>query len=322
MTGPDPTTTWEQRLFDRATIEDDALLAMPSAASTTELDAAYRHCAQITRDNSTIVRLGAALLPADSRPGLHALYAMVRVSDDLSEQTTADRHRVWARWRDGLTERPRRDDPVSLAWADAARRHRVPRRYVEQFLDGLGRDLDVFRMETFDEYVDHCYEVACTTPLMAMHVLGDPRPEAIPYAVRLGVALQLTNDLRDVGQDLAAGRMYLPRQELAAFGLSEADLPLRGVDDRWRRFMRVQVSRTRQLYRRALPGIDLLPGPGRLATGAIAELYLAMLDDIEAHDYDVFDRRAGVSDLGKLRRLPGIWYRARRRGYGALVQAS
>ncbi len=318
---PEPATDWEQRLFDRALAPDDVPLAMPPAASPARLDAAYRHCARITRDNSTIVWLAAALLSADARPGLHALYAMVRTGDDLSERTAADRHQVWARWRRGMTEQPRRDDPTSLAWAHAARRYRVPRRYIEQFMDGLARELDECHVETFDEYVEYCYGVACPVPLMAMHILGDPRPEAVPYAVRLGVALQLTNDLRDVGEDVAAGRLHLPREELAAFDLREADLRLGRVDDRWRRFMRFQVSRNRQLYRRAMPGIDLLPASARMATGTIAELYLAMLDDIEAHDYDVFNRRAGVSNRSKLLRLPGIWVRAHRRRYGALARS-
>lgn len=321
MIGPEPTTPWEQRLFEQAMAPDDAPLATPPTATPEQLAAALRRCAEITRDNSTIVRVGAALLPGERRQGLHTLYAMGRVADDLSEQTTANRHARWASWRRSILDAPRLEEPVSLAWAHVAQRHGVPRRYVESLLDGLARDLDELHVETFDEYVEYCYGVACTTPLMAMHILGDPRPEAIPYAVRLGVALQLTNDLRDVGQDLAVGRMHLPRDELAAFGLHEADLPLRRVDDRWRRFMRFQLSRARELYRRAMPGIDLLPAAARVATGAIAELYLGMLDDIEAHDYDVFNRRARVSNVAKLLRLPGIWYRAQWRGYGALAMA-
>jgi len=147
---------------------------------------------------------------------------------------------------------------------------------------------------------------------MAMHIIGFEGPHAVPYAVKLGVALQLTNILRDVGEDWRAGRLYLPSDELAQFGLGEEDVAAGQVDDRWRAFMRFQIGRARRLYAEAMPGIRLLAADGRFAIAAAAELYRAILDDIEAHDYNVFARRAHIGALGKLRRLPGIWWRSRR----------
>jgi phytoene synthase len=146
---------------------------------------------------------------------------------------------------------------------------------------------------------------------MSMHIVGFAGPEAIPYAIKLGVALQLTNILRDVGEDWYSGRVYLPQDELAAFGLSEADLERRTVTDKWRSFMRFQVERNRRLYRESMPGIALLNRDGRFAINAAADLYQGILDDIEAHDYDVFGRRAFVGGWGKVRMLPGIWWRSR-----------
>jgi phytoene synthase len=125
------------------------------------------------------------------------------------------------------------------------------------------------------------------------------------------VALQLTNILRDVAEDWQNGRLYLPLDELAAFGLAEADIAQGVVDNRWRAFMRFQIERARQLYTEALPGVAMLGKSGRFAVGAAAELYRAILEDIEAHDYDVFSRRAHLSDRKKLALLPGIWWRAR-----------
>jgi 15-cis-phytoene synthase len=182
----------------------------------------------------------------------------------------------------------------------------VPARYVEQLLDGVGRDLAQQRYQTFDELAGYAYGVASTVGLMSMHIIGYAGPQAIPYAVKLGVALQLTNILRDVGEDRRAGRLYLPAEELAAFGLTEADLAAGRVDERWRRFMRYQIRRNRRLYAEAWPGIALLNRDGRLAIRAAADLYRAILADIEAHDYDVFSRRAHVSAWGKLRRLAAI----------------
>ena len=147
---------------------------------------------------------------------------------------------------------------------------------------------------------------------MVMHIIGFSGPEAIPYAVRLGVALQLTNILRDVGEDWHADRLYLPQNELAAFGLTEEDIDVGRVDDRWRAFLGFQIARNRRLYAQAMPGIALLHPDGRFAIAAAAGLYRAILEDIEAHDMDVFTRRAHVSQWSKVRRLLGMWMWARR----------
>ena len=163
------------------------------------------------------------------------------------------------------------------------------------------------RYPTFDALAHYCYGVASTVGLMAMHIIGFESTEAIPYAVRLGVALQLTNILRDIDEDWRAGRVYLPQDELAAFGLTEGDIAAGRVDDRWRAFMRFQIQRTRSLYDEAMPGIALLDKDGRFAITAAAELYRGILDDIELNDYNVFGRRAHMTTWAKLSRLPAIW---------------
>jgi phytoene synthase len=147
---------------------------------------------------------------------------------------------------------------------------------------------------------------------MSMHIIGFSGPQAVPYAIKLGVALQMTNILRDVAEDFANGRVYLPQDELAGFGLTEGDLRRGVVTDKWRAFMQFQIERTRNLYDEAWPGIGMLNASGRMAIAAAAELYRSILSDIEKHDYDVFSRRAHVSTAAKLSKLPGIWWRSRR----------
>jgi phytoene synthase len=144
---------------------------------------------------------------------------------------------------------------------------------------------------------------------MTMYLVGYNGPEAIPYAIRLGVALQLTNILRDVGEDWHNGRIYLPQEEMAAFGLSDADIARGQVTAKWREFMRFQINRTRQLYQEAMPGISLLNRKGRFAIKASADLYQEILGKIELNDYDVFNKRAYMTNTGKVSRLPGIWWR-------------
>lgn len=278
-----------------------------------DLSRAYQACSQITREHSRTFSLASALLPAAPRRAVRALYAFCRRSDDIVDRASdADPAGTLSAWRRAaLPAHPSGDDPVALAWADTRLKFGIPVRYAEQLLDGIASDLTRRRYETFDELAAYSYRVASTVGLMAMHIIGFAGPQAIPYAIKLGVALQLTNILRDVAEDWRNGRLYLPLEDLQHFGLTEADVAAGEVTPQWRAFMRFQVERTRRLYAEAWPGIALLGREGRFAIAAAADLYGAILDDIEKHDYDVFTRRAHVNAWGKLRRLPGIRSRAR-----------
>jgi len=277
------------------------------------LDRAYRVCEAVLRAHSRSFYLSSALLPAETRRAIRVLYAFCRVTDDLVDQGDGDREGRLSRWRElVLASDPPAEEPVALAWAHVRARYRIPQGLVEQFLDGVSRDLRPVRLETFQELADYCYGVASTVGLMSMRIIGGSSPEAIPFAVRLGVALQLTNILRDVGEDLEMGRVYLPLQELRAFGLSEEDLRARRVDERWRSFMRFQIARARQLYAEAWPGIALLPSRARLAIAAAADLYRGILEVIERNDFDVFRRRAALRGWERIWRLIRLRWALRR----------
>jgi len=283
----------------------------PVAADRELLDRAYAYCAEITQAHSRTFYLASALLPQDKRQAVRALYAFCRLSDDLVDRATVIAPTDLENWRRrSLSPSAPVDDLVALAWADTRLRYRIPTRYAEQLLDGIAHDVIPLRYHTFDDLAAYCYRVAATVGLMAMHIIGFQSIRAVSYAIKLGVALQLTNILRDVGEDWRAGRLYLPLDELTAFGLSEADIAAGRVDDRWRAFLRFQIERTRRLYAEALPGIALLHPDGRFAIAAAGELYQAILGQIEAQQGDVFHHRAHLSQWDKLRRLPGIWWRA------------
>lgn len=314
-------TPWEAMLLDRAYTALDAhhpaepLTRSEDAFATSALDAAYETCETITLQHSKTFFIASSMLPADKRRAVRALYAFCRVTDDLVDNARPDDERRAAleNWRALLREpNPPLAQPVALAWADARARYDIPQGYAEQLIDGVARDIVQTRYDTFDELASYAYGVASTVGLMAMHIIGYSGEQAIPYAVKLGVALQLTNILRDVGEDWSNNRLYLPREELAEFGLGDDDLCVRGSQEaRWRRFMAFQIERNRRLYQEALPGIALLDAEGRLAIAAAAELYRAILGDIEANGCDVFSRRAHIPMMGKMRRMPGIWWRAR-----------
>jgi phytoene synthase len=141
---------------------------------------------------------------------------------------------------------------------------------------------------------------------MSMHILGFQSTYAVPYAVKMGVALQLTNILRDVGEDWQMGRLYLPQDELEAFGIGEPDIENGRLTPAWRRYMRFAIERNRQLYEQAWPGLELLSPQGRRSVGAAAELYRGILDAIESLDYDVFRHRAHLNRWEKIRRLSRV----------------
>lgn len=286
------------------------------------LDLAYQDCESITREHSRTFFMASGLLPENKRRAARALYAFCRISDDLVDDQRPNAIKLLTEWRNQtIRVEPVGENNVALAWAHTCQQYKIPWRYAEQLIDGVAMDLQTTRYQTFDELAHYCYGVACTVGLMSMHIVGFLSQDAIPYAIRLGVALQMTNILRDVGEDWQLGRVYLPQDELEEFGLSELDIERGEVNDRWREFMKFQVERTRRLYQESFPGIALLDKDGRFAIGAAAELYRAILDSIEQNDYNVFNRRAYIGKLGKLSRLPGIWWRARNGLYMDLIPA-
>jgi len=306
--------TWERTLLPLAyEAEHQVVAPTPVPVSDTALlDRAYAYCDAITSTQSRTFHMATGLLPPRKRRAMRALYAFCRLSDDIVDCSQENAEVSLATWRrKALAPAPPRGDLVAVAWADTRFRYEIPQSYAEQLVDGLGRDLCQKCYRTFEEVVTYAYGVASTVGLMSMHIIGFAGEQAIPYAIKLGIALQITNILRDIEEDWRAGRVYLPMDELTAYGLTEADLDRGQVDDRWRAFMHFQIERNRRLYAEARPGIALLNRDGRFAVAAASELYSAILNDIEAHDYDVFNRRAHVSAWGKVRRLPGIWWRNR-----------
>ena len=202
---------------------------------------------------------------------------------------------------------------VAAAWVNALTHFRIPRQYALQLIDGVARDLIQTRYQTFEDLTMYCYGVASTVGLMSMHIVGFDNREAIPFAIKLGVALQMTNILRDVGEDFQQGRIYLPREEMLAYGLSESEIQTGSVTPRWRQFMKFQIQRARQLYQESWAGIKMLNCDGQMAIGAASVFYQGILNDIEKHDYNVFTRRASLSAFGKLSRIPWVWLKVKSR---------
>lgn len=289
---------------------DHSALIDPQRPALT-LAEAYRFCAEMTSVHSRSFYLSSAFLPYEKRRAVRAFYAFCRTSDDLVDHPRERGEQGLARWVHQVRAPAPAYDPVLLAWGDTSQRYQVPEALLNELLAGVAMDLRVSRYASFDDLWLYCYRVASVVGLISMHMIGH-REEASPYAISLGVALQLTNILRDVGEDAARGRIYLPLEDLARFGLDQEDV-LRGVcDERFKALMRFEIARAETLYEEAWPGIGLLSPDSQFAVAVATEVYRGILAKIAANDYDVFTRRAHLTLADKLLLLPRIWSRLRR----------
>ena len=293
------------RELDAAGIRDPALRA------------SYEACRRLNASHGKTYYLATLLLPAEKRPYVHALYGFARYADEIvddlgSTLTDAEKADWLVGWGEQFVrdvEAGGSDHPISRAVVDTVRRWDVPMAYVEAFLASMRMDLTVTSYETYDDLMTYVYGSAAVIGLEMVPVLEPlvPREIADPYAQDLGIAFQLSNFLRDVGEDLRRGRVYLPMEDLRAFGVTREHLAHGVVDGPVRRLLAFEVARTRELYRSAALGVRLLHPTSRPCIETALALYGGILDEIERADYAVLGQRVGV---GAGRRaavaLPGL----------------
>jgi 15-cis-phytoene synthase len=281
------------------------------------LQDAFRLCAEITRQHSKSFFFSSAFLPREKRVAIRAFYAFCRTTDDMVDQAGQRSPEALARWREASRlPADQQSDPVLFAWATIRDHYQVPQRYVEALIDGCEMDLSVTRYKTWEELRHYCYCVASTVGLVSMHIIGVRSgvtfEQAAPYAIALGEAMQLTNILRDVGEDWARGRVYLPLEDLNRFGYTERDLEQHTVTPGFKQLMRFEMDRADALYDEGSRGIAQLNPEGRFAVAAAGRLYRGILGKIHLNDYDVYRHRAHLTRGDKVRQLPGIYMQVRR----------
>lgn len=282
-------------------------------------------CAQITQAHARTFALASRLLPAEKRRAAYALYAFCRIADDLvdrADATEPERLAVQlASYRTqldaALAGRP--SGPVFREVAWVSRRYDVSAAPLFELLDGVARDLQPSTYTTWDDLEQYCEGVASSVGEMCTYVFevqAGPamRPQAVQYARTLGTAMQLTNILRDVGEDAQRGRCYLPTDDLARFGLTAAEVLTNtelGRDPRWRPLMQYEISRARALYAAAVPGIALLAPDAQRCAAACATGYAGILSAIEQQGYDTISSRARLGRMARVGILWNAWrYRA------------
>jgi phytoene synthase len=267
---------------------------------TVELAASYDACRRLHARYGRSYYLATRLLPSAVRPSVHALYGFARVADEVVDGASCLTLQEKSSALDELGEAVLRGDgsvEVAPAVHDTLRRHGIPSSTVEAFLASMRQDLVVTCYATYDDLMAYAHGSAAVVGVQLTHVFGTVVPIGLasPYAEDLGLAMQLTNVLRDVAEDLRRGRVYLPQEDLDRFGVTVAQLHDAVVDERFRALVRFEISRNRALYRTAAQGIRLLHPTARPAVETALRLYAGILDEIERSDYRVLDRRVSVS---------------------------
>jgi len=258
----------------------------------------YDWCRRVARHRARNFYYSFLLLAPEQRDALCAVYAFMRECDDLSDEPGAQRAALdqWRAELHGALDGRFGQHPCWPALHDAVSRYRIPPNYLDETIDGVSSDLEPRRIQTFDELYRYCYLVASVVGLTIIHILGFESPEALPLAEKCGVAFQLTNILRDVREDRARDRVYLPRQDLERFGVDPERLVR---DSAFLRLMRFEADRASRYYGEAMPLLDLVHRRSRPALWALIETYRRLLERIQESDFDVLDRRISLSVLQK-----------------------
>ena len=285
------------------------------AASNTELELAYADCRNITRREAKNFYYAVVTLPPDKRKAIYAAYAFCRHCDDAVDDgdSPEDKLSALAELQSNLDEAylGRPGTPEFLALSDTADRYAIPQEYFSEIIRGVESDLVKTRYQNFDELREYCYRVASVVGLVCLQIFQYPPQNgaaAREYAVDLGLAMQLTNIIRDVREDWSMGRVYLPQDEMTRFGYTEEQLAAGVHNDAFVELLRFQGQRAREYFRSGFRLLPFLSRRSRACPAALGAIYSRVLDRIEASGYDVLgERRIALSGGEKARIAARAW---------------
>ena len=286
-------------------------MQLPTADPKLDLESAYEACRTITRREAKNFYYAFLTLPVAKRRAIYAAYAFCRHCDDTVDEETSTEAKLKA-----LSDLQANLDraylggassPVYVALADVARNYDIPQDYFQEIILGVESDLVKDRFQNFDELKEYCYRVASVVGLICLQIFGYEDDRAKEYAVDLGLAMQLTNIIRDVREDLDMGRVYLPQDEMARFGYSEDDLRNGVRNEAFLELMRFQSQRAREYFDRGFKLLPYLSRRSRACPAVLGALYSKVLDRIEASDYDVLESRVSLSKAEKIGITAKTW---------------
>ena len=285
-----------------------------------QLRASYERCRELNAAHGKTYYLATLLLPPAKRPYVHALYGFARYADEivddlastLSDQEKADALKVWADAFFADFDSGQSNDPICKAVLDTVHRWNIPREHFEAFIHSMTMDLTVTEYQTFDDLYEYVYGSAAVIGLQMVPILEPTDVRAYEHAKQLGIAFQLANFIRDVGEDLERGRIYLPLEDLARFGVTRADLEARVLTPAIVDSLKFQIARVRELEEQSRAGIAMLSPVGQPCIETARILYCGIVDAVEDIGYDVFTKRASVSLSRRLRVALPAWWNARK----------
>ena len=273
------------------------------------LEDSYEQCRKLNAEHGKTYYLATLMLPRAKRKYVHALYGFARYADEIVDnlastltiEEKADHLRTWGQAILNDIRRGESQDPIGIALIDTVTKFAIPIEHFEAFLHSMEMDLSVTQYQTYEELMKYVYGSAAVIGLEMVPVLGVLNEGAYECAKKLGIAFQLANFIRDVGEDLERGRVYLPLDDLARFGVDRAMLERRTLKPEIKAALAYQIERVRQLQREADPGILMLDPTSRPCIRAASELYCGIVDEVEAIGYDVFTKRAKTSTARRAR---------------------
>ncbi|MBI5086026.1 MAG: phytoene/squalene synthase family protein [Acidobacteria bacterium] len=276
------------------------------------LEDSYAHCERVARARAKNFYYSFLVLPRAKRLAMCAIYAFMRECDDLSDEQGASRGKIedWRAQLDRTLAGTPAEHAVWPAFLDVAKRYRIPPRYFHEMIDGVSSDISTGEpryLETFDELYRYCYLVASVVGLTTVHIFGFEDPRALELAERCGIAFQLTNIIRDVGEDARMGRVYLPEEDLRRFGVSVESLSGQVSTPEIRRLLEHEADRARRYCDDSLPLIGMVNNDSRPALWALIEIYSRLLKRIRQRNYDVLPGKIRLSTAEKTAVLARAW---------------
>jgi phytoene synthase len=308
---------------EEATAKAFTLSPLAQRAKLRSLAEAYTYCCRVTQRSSSNFYYAFRLLPAEQHNALCALYAFCRFMDDIADQPESrlspERPTFRTERLAGLLNLWREElqrcyggtplHPISQALADTVRRFPIAQAYLSGIIDGVEMDLHRRRYQTFTELYDYCYHVASLVGLVCIEIFGYRNPCTREYAINLGVAFQLTNILRDVGEDAQRNRIYLPIEDLVRFGYGEEELRAGVYNATFTNLMSFEGKRAKEYYRRAVTNLALEDRRSLAAAEAMRLIYARLLDKIEAQRFKVFETRITLPTAAKIGLALAAWVR-------------
>ncbi len=277
----------------------------------TVLKQAYAHCAEVVRRSDSSFAAAFWMFPKPRRRALHAIYAFCRLADDIADDpmVQGDRQRLLALWRSELSDayRGKARSPVGIALGDAVHRYRLPEDVFQELLRGVESDLLGESMKTFEDLSRYCFRVASTVGLLVVRVLEARSPLALDYAENMGIAVQLTNVLRDVGEDAVGGRVYLAREDLERLGVAPEQLVGPCMSDEVRLLLGLYAERARIYYDRAAA---LLPPEDRRLlrpAEAMGRIYRELLEELQRRGFPCLQESLRLSRSHRVALAAGVW---------------